>query len=365
LVLQELDAGYFPRGNPRRITRQGLFITGIAWSPDSKSLVYSGSLSWAANPRLWRAWVDGAQQPERLELAGYNAQQPSSAPAGNRLAFSRIAWNNDIWRYQLGGIPEPFITSSLGDYDPQYSPDGSKIAFSTDRSGGVVEIWIANADGSHPVQFMKGLGHGQGSPGWSPDGRLIVFDSIGQDGLTHIYVIDATGGQPRRITPGTSSDQVPSWSRDGKWIYHSSDRTGRDEIWRSPLGEGAAQQITENGAYAAVESVDGRTVFYNKSGSSPLFARSLSGGAERLLLDYVTGRSFAVFEDGIYYIGRTGADKQYPIQFYQFSTGTSRLLTKVEGPVFQGMGVSPDRKTILFTKIVGSGRDLMMIENFR
>ena len=72
-----------------------------------------------------------------------------------------------------------------------------------------------------------------------------------------------------------------------------------------------------------------------------------------------------MFEDGIYYIGRSGADKQHPIQFYEFSTDASRLLTKVESPPLPDLNVSPDRKTILFSKSATRGSDLMLIENFR
>ena len=77
------------------------------------------------------------------------------------------------------------------------------------------------------------------------------------------------------------------------------------------------------------------------------------------------GVRFAVFEDGIYCIGRPGPDKQCSIQFYKFSTGATRVLTQVTGPLEVGFGVSPDRNTILFTKSASVGTDLMLIDNFR
>jgi serine/threonine protein kinase len=366
VYLQQLDSGYAPRGGQHRITGQGIFIDCLAWSRDGKSLVYSGSWSWAMTPRLWRVASNGGQQPERMDLAGFQAMDPSPAPARDRLAFSHRLSNYNIWRYQPSGVPEPFLTSSLSDYSPQFSPDGRRIAFASGRSGDVIEIWTADSDGSHPVQLTNGLGHGQGSPRWSPDGRFIAFDSLGQDGLSHIYVIDASGGRPRLVSPGTSSDHIPSWSHDGRWIYFYSNRSGRDEIWRVPSGEGAAQQITDKGGVVPFESADGRTLFYVKSyNGSPLYSRSLSGGSEKQVLDFVQAYSYAVFEDGIYYIGRSGAVTQYPIMFYDFSTGASRLLTQVGSLPLQGLSVSPDRNNILFCKSATSGADLMMIENFR
>jgi hypothetical protein len=102
-----------------------------------------------------------------------------------------------------------------------------------------------------------------------------------------------------------------------------------------------------------------------KDDYSPLFAKPLGDGPERQVLDYVSVRAFVVVEDGVYYIGRPGNDRQHPLQFFQFSTGTSRLLTKFDGTPHLGLTVSPDRKTLLFTNSATSGSDLMLIENFR
>jgi eukaryotic-like serine/threonine-protein kinase len=260
---------------------------------------------------------------------------------------------------------EPLIVSSLTDGNPQFSPDGNKIAFSSDRSGDAMEIWLARADGSGLVQMTNRLGQHQGTPRWSPDGRWIAFDSEGQDGHWDIYVIDASGGRPRRITFGPSDQHVPSWSRDGKWIYFRSDRTGRTEIWRVPFAGGPPERVTANGGSMVFESADGKTLFYTKAGSSPLFARLVSGGPEQQMLPWVFNSAFAPVEDGIYFIGRKGDDLKYPLEFFQFSSNTSSLLTKIDGLVFIGLSVSPDRKTILFSKSEHNGANLFLIEDFQ
>jgi Tol biopolymer transport system component len=177
--------------------------------------------------------------------------------------------------------------------------------------------------------------------------------------------MDASGGKPRRLIPRAFDQHVPSWSRDGKWIYFRSDRTGRSEIWRVPFAGGEAVEVTTNGGTAAIESADGKTVFYVKEPSSPLFAQPLSGGPERQVLPWVVLKSFVSVEDGIYYIGARGDDRKYPLEFFEFSSNTSRLLTRINDFVVQGLSVSPDRKTILFSKSVSNGSNLMMIENFQ
>jgi WD40 repeat protein len=282
------------------------------------------------------------------------------------LVFQRNLRDVDIWRYRVGGAAEPLIVSSLTEEGPQFSPDGSRIAFVSDRSGDTFEIWVAQADGSKPVQMTDNLGRSQESLRWSPDGRWIAFESQGQDRRWNGYVMDASGGRPRRITPDDSSNRrLPSWSRDGKWIYLSSDRTGRDEIWRMPVAGGVAEQVTRNGGREAHESADGTTLFYTKSIVSPLFARPLSGGVERQLLAGVLGRSFVPVDDGIYYIGGPSDKGQYALQFFQFSSQTRRVLTNIDGVVYPGLSVSPDRTAILFSKTVKFGANLMMIDNFQ
>jgi len=362
--LQELDSNYEPHGRPRRITNQQISPVGIAW--DGDSLIYGGSMSTGILPYLWRVSLRGNRAPERLELAGVNAIQPAVTRTGDRLAFSRSTRNYDIWRYQMGGgPPKLLIASSLDDLCPQFSPDGRRIVFGSDRSGESYDLWIVNADGSNPVQLTNQLARGDGAPRWSPDGRQIVFDSQRADGAEEICVIDASSGRLRHLTPDSFQNTLPSWSHDGRWIYFNSDRTGRGEIWRIPSSGGQAEQITDNGGSTSFESVDGKTLYYTKGLNTRLFARPLAGGPERQVLDIVgASRDFAVFEDGIYYGGRSEKG-QTPVFFYEFSSGKSRLITRFEGDVFNGFTVSPDRKTILFATDTGSGSDLMLIENFR
>jgi len=215
------------------------------------------------------------------------------------------------------------------------------------------------------VQLTERLGRHQGSPRWSPDGRWIAFDSQGADGLFHVYVVEASGGRPRRITDDTSNEHIPSWSRDGSWLYFFSERTGKPEIWRAKVSDGRAEQITQNGGYVALESFDGKTLFYTKSDTSPLFAKPLAGGPEQKIVDFVAFRAFTIVEDGIYCVGRKGENDQYPLQFIRLLTGQIQELAKLDHPGNYGLTVSPDRKTFLFTKDTSLGADLMLVENFR
>ncbi len=367
--LLELGPDFLPKAPPRRLTHQGVFILGIAWTADGQSLVYAASRDAGVNPYLWRVPISGTAKPERLELAGPQVRHPAISRVGKRLVYVHGGLDTDIWKFEAGGPASNFISSTLRDDNPQFSPDGKRIAFASSRSGGGNEIWVCNQDGTNPVQLTNGLGRHQGTPRWSPDGRWIVFDSQGEDGHWDIYVIDAAGGQPRHMTQYPSDEHGPSWSRDGKWIYFASNRSGKNEIWRIPAAGGEAVQVTDNGGYTAFESWDAKTLYCTKytgsMSSGPLFAKPLAGGPERQILDSVVSRAFFPVEGGIYHIAQADKDGAYPLQFFDFATGRSRVLTRIEGQPNLGLTVSPDRKTALFTVGKPINYDLMLIENFR
>src|SRR5262249_60122491 len=122
------------------------------------------------------------------------------------------------------------IHSTLLEQEPQYSPDGKRIAFVSNRSGSD-EIWVCNNDGSSLTQLTSLGGLHNGAPRWSPDGKHITFDCYLR-GLPDIYMVSADGGKPHRLTGEPSGNVVSSWSRDGKWVYFTSEQT--KQIWKIP-----------------------------------------------------------------------------------------------------------------------------------
>jgi Tol biopolymer transport system component len=96
--------------------------------------------------------------------------------------------------------------------------------FHSDRSGSL-EIWVCDVAGHNLLQWTSIGGRLTGTPRWAPDSRHVAFDSRAGEN-SDIYVM-LEGGAPRRITSEASDDVVPSWSSDRRWIYFSSNRTGR------------------------------------------------------------------------------------------------------------------------------------------
>ena len=139
---------------------------------------------------------------------------------------------------------------------PQLSADGEHLTFASALVG-ASNIWSSDADGHNPLQLTSFGGEAVGSAHWSPDGKWIVFDRRPKD-HAQIYIIDSEGRNMRAITEGDYENNVPTWSRDGKSIYFSSNRTGRMELWKQDLGSGVADQVTQHGGFSALESYDGK-----------------------------------------------------------------------------------------------------------
>ena len=359
----DLDPGLAPRGSPRRVTPQGLDARNGVWTRDGAALVYEVDAN-----RLYRVEVSGDRPPEPIELAGFQARAPAVAPVGNRLAFVRFNDDYDLYRFEPGRPAEPFLASSAFEIDPDYSPDGRRIAFSSMRGGGRPEVWLANADATNPIQLTRGPGKWQGSPAWSPDGRQIAFTTQGADSHWDIWTIDSEGGTPRPLTADPGDEGSPIWSRDGRWVYFSSSRSGALEIWRIPAEGGAEERVTGRGSYAA-ESADGRSllVWREKDERGPIVAQPLDGGPERALVDCVGGwnkQPFRVHAAGIYYRS-CGERGENPIRLLDPATGRSRLFGLLPEEHGGRFAVSPDGRTILYSQHPTRPPDIMMIENFQ
>jgi Tol biopolymer transport system component/DNA-binding winged helix-turn-helix (wHTH) protein len=360
--LSHLTPNLRSQGNDRRLTPEMGYFTGLTWTSDGRSVVASSGTN--VGSYLWRVDASGTRGPERLEIASVGALYPAIARKGQRLAFSRSYADEDIWRMQSRSKSEPFLVSSMVDRSPDFSPDGRRIAFATSRSADRVTIWLAKADGSEAIQLTNGPENHQGSPKWSPDGRWIAFDANGKDGLWSIQLVDASGGQPRNLISG-SNNLCPSWSRDGRYVYFGSDRSGHFEVWRSRANGGIPEQITRQGGMVALESDDGKTLYYTKTGGdAPLYSSRVDGTEERKVVDRIVARAFAAAAGGVYYLCYIGPSRS-EIRFYESATGKDRVVGLVEGRLGLGFAVSPDRGTFLFTMQRPPANDLMLVENFR
>ena len=353
-----------PLGKPERLTVDTPVNLHPAWMPEGSEIVYNGGTGWSVN-RLFRLPLSRAARPVPLAVTGH---APAISRQANRLAYEVQRQDSNIWRVEVPGLgakpreAKKFISSTRQEMEPRFSPDGTKIAFVSARSGSP-EIWVCNNDGSQPFSLTS-LGYAN-RPRWSPDGRRIVFYGHARGSLD-IYVMDAEGGALRQLTDHPSVDQNPDWSADGKWIYFQSDRRG-SKRWKVSVGGGDAVPVGEIGG-APVESPDGKFRYYGKGWPDTygIWRVPTSGGAETRFIDLVhpTG-GWVVMHDGIYYISKPNEKGVSNIRFKDFANGSDRVVVAIQGRVDWGLTVSPDRRTFLYTLLDESGSDLMLVENFR
>lgn len=364
LLVLELDKE-MKAATPARQIREGSAIRSIAWTSDGQGIVHT--LAAGSSLRLWRVDSDGGG-PQLLNFAAPGAATPAISRAGARMAYAHSTLDVDLWMLDNGVAARSPLSSTFMDTNPQFSPDGTRVAFTSNRSG-TSEVWVANRDGSNLVKLTES--RWSGTPRWSPDGKLIVYDSLLENGKWNVYVIGASGGHPRPAVADAADDSAPSFSRDGKWIYFESNRDKRAEIYRVPAIGGNAVRVTDDGGYVAFESVDGRSIYYTKTAPhlapTPLFVRALDGGMERKVLDEVWCRGFLPVERGVYYIGSDSGRRGLEIRLFDPATNRSTPVWKIERQVTGnslGLTVSPDGKTFLYSSS-STTADLMLVEGFR
>jgi WD40 repeat protein len=164
------------------------------------------------------------------------------APVTPLAIVKRTNGNADIWTINSNGTGGIRLTTHAApDVEPAWSPDGSKIAFRSDRDGSG-EIYAMTADGSGVTRLTQHAALDT-RPTWSPDGRRIAFQS-GRDGNDEIYVMNADGSGVTRLSSNDGSDRQPAWSPDGQKIAFASDRDGNFEIYVMNADGSAATRLT-------------------------------------------------------------------------------------------------------------------------
>ena len=207
-------------------------VASLAWQPDGGALFVADASS------LWRLALSSGRVTGVRKIANGDYRGLASDPRHRRFAVTPTYSDMNLWRMDRDGTNvRKIASSSAEDSEAQFSPDGQRIAFRSRRTG-AYELWVAHSDGTGLTRATTTGGH-LGSVLWSPDGDELVFDGSGfttgpfSDARhTNIYTVSAAGGPVRRLTDDRVSAMVPSWSRDGRWVYYSTSGDGHVDLWR-------------------------------------------------------------------------------------------------------------------------------------
>ena len=356
-------------GEPRRLTFDNRPIFGLTWDADGCEVIYSSIREGPA--KLWRVSTSGGV-PRPVAGVGLMAYSPSVPPKGNELAYRQAIGKDNIWRItlkdskHLSGPPYIAIAAKGRKLRPNFSPDGKRIAFESDRLG-AMEIWACNNDGRNCTQLTS-LHGTAGNAHWSPDGRHIAFEFHPSE-RAEVYLLDVETHVSTLVSTIPGADNLaPSWSRDGRWLYFSSRRgTGPFQIWKISPTRGRPIQVTKAGGIAATESRDGRFLYYSKYEANGVWRMPLAGGAEVRVLDQPPGTewfNWGLADKGIYFLNTTTTPRT-TVAFFDFATRKTTAITSFDKPWGWGFAVSPDGSSLLYVQSEFEESNIMVAKNFR
>ncbi len=236
----------------RAVASQLTAFTGAelfpAFSPDGKDFVYARNTK--DNWDIYQQRMNGSVPRNLTPDSPYDDTQPAYAPDGERIAFRSERSGGGI--FVMGATGESARKVSSIGYYPDWSPDSKEIVFSsmfvTDPSsrGANCKLYAVNVatnQSSPPREIDAGRDAVQ--PRWSPQGWRIAYWAKDEAAQRDIWTVSPRGGDAVRVTNDAAVDWNPVWSPDGKFIYFISNRKGAPSLWRVPVDEASGRALGE------------------------------------------------------------------------------------------------------------------------
>src|SRR5262249_10848239 len=237
-------------GEARQLTNLKNGTSGFQWSPDGTKLVCLSRTGPSD---------DNAEARDRSDVRHYSHLS---------YKFNDTGWFDDrrshLWVVDVKTGAEKQITSGedWNDTDPQWSPDGSKIAFVSDRTGKAfdesrnTDVWVIPASGG-PLVKISDHDEADHTPRWSPDGKTIAFiGSVHEGEHPKIWLASASGGSASQLA-ADNLDLIPSrleWGDQGKALYFEASTRGQEHLFRVDVAARSVTAVTTGDR--AVRSVD-------------------------------------------------------------------------------------------------------------
>ena len=385
---QSLDTGSLEPALPKlsQITFDEAIEQCPAWLPDGQEILFSRER--AGLRKIFRKHLGTG---EELQLTGghHDEIQPTCSPDGRTVLFVRarvphrklepgdvfgVFSDGDIWALDLASQKETRLIKNA--FNPDYSPDGSRIAFDASWVG-PHRIWVVDSQGHNPQQLTSDSSEAvtHVRPRWSPDGSKIVFQNIERTKFD-VRIVDSKTGQTVWVTNDAVQDINPVWSPSGRHVYFSSYRGGGINIWRVSVRTdgtpaGLPQQLTI-GAGQDVEialarncrrlafSILRQNADIWRLPVSPETGRPTGPPHEVITTTREDSRG-AWSPDGRMIAFNSDRTGEMNIWLYSIANRSSRQLTKGPGGDFQA-NWSPDGKRIAFFSSRRGTADIWSVE---
>ena len=228
---------------------------------------------------------------------------PAISPDGRSMAFAAVG---DLYLYTLGGKSENLTRDRFLDTEPAWSPDGRQIAWSTDRAGQLLDIWVFDLRTNTRRRLTSTDGSAMGAA-WSPDGKQIAFLNV--DGVwrrASVNVVDVATGEVRQIHAPLFGPGNPTWSKDGKRViiaaltpYSSRFREGTNQLlsiavaggdsaWYTPVPHQSIDSRVGNGPVISPDGSRMAVVYEGKVSLIPVAADGAPTGPPRRLTSEIS-----------------------------------------------------------------------------
>jgi Tol biopolymer transport system component len=233
-------------GEVRKITDDRNIISGLAWTPDSSTIIYASSrgstVPYLPALTLWQTPLDGGP-PRQITPSDVWYEQPDVHASG-LLAAAAMRMRFDLWEFPFGDDAVENVgrgrqlTRQTGQVlTPTGAPDGDRVAFLSD-SGGHGNLWVMSRRTGElrQITFENDPAVAVGVPVWSPDGSTIAFvSSKGRTGFDFgVWLVNPDGTNLRNVA---KQGLGMAWSPDGRWVYYAESSAGA--LYKSPVSGGA------------------------------------------------------------------------------------------------------------------------------
>ncbi len=271
LMAQRLDLSRLElSGDPVQVAEQvgsnpGGGVAGVTVSENGVLAYRTGGSSGGRQ----LAWIDRSGKAEGIIGTPALYENPRLSPDGKRLAVFKPEGGGDIWVSDLErGNSTRFTFDPGSDNVPVWSPDGSRIAFVSNRDGGVFNVYQKSSGGTGDDELLLKTPNNKLLNDWSADGRYLLYQESDPKTKDDLWVLPLFGDRkPMRVLGTPFNEQYASFSPDGRWIAYASDESGTSQVYVQsfPVSGSKWQVSTEFGTFPRWRP-DGKELFYDRSG---------------------------------------------------------------------------------------------------
>ena len=252
------------------------FFNAIFSVSDDGTLAYQESGGSAGQTEL--AWFD--RSGRKVDVLGEPADywDPRIAPGGRRVTFG-IGDPGDIWVYDPArGLRTRLTFDAADDYGPLWSPDGSRVAFSSQRSGSG-DLYAKVASGTGADQLLITSKVFKVANDWSPHGLAYVTFAGSPGSKADLWLLSVADGKSSPLLQTEFDEGAARFSPDGRWIAYSSNESGQFEVYVQPFPlQSGKWQLSTAGGVHPIWRLDGREIFY-LSPDGKIMSVEVSAGA--------------------------------------------------------------------------------------